>query len=133
MAEFPDPKEGSVFYEDEKAYACLAFHPIVEGHTIVVWKENVEDLNNLTKEDYLHLAAVLYKIRRVLLDAYETTKVYVAYLDEALHVHVHLFPRKEGGEMGFGLLDRPHGELTDLSMIAKLKSLVRSISSDLSN
>ena len=124
MAKFPEPKEGSVFYEDKKTYACLAFHPIVEGHTILAWKEDVEDINDLSEEDYLYLASIVYKVRRCLLGVYGTDKVYVAYLDEFRHVHFHLFPRNPGGEIGFGLMVKPHGELTDLS---KIPALIRAV------
>jgi len=124
VAEFPEPMEGSVFYEDEVTYACLAFHPIRDGHTIIVWKADVEDLNDLSEENHAHLMNVMYKVRKALLIAYGVPKVYVAYLDEALHVHIHLFPRKEGEEMGFGLMARPHGELTDLSMVSILRSFL---------
>lgn len=125
ITEFPEPMKGSVFYNDREVYACLAFHPIVEGHTIVIWKKNIKDLNDLKEDDYLYLMKIVYEVRRVLLDAYRTTKVYVVYLDEACHVHFHLFPRKEGGETGFGLMARPHGELTDLSMVPILQSLLK--------
>lgn len=47
MAKFSDPLEGAVFYEDEKVYACLAFGPKTEGHTIVAWKADIGDLNDL--------------------------------------------------------------------------------------
>ena len=56
MAKLPEPKEGPVFYEDDKVYACLVFEPIVEGHTIVAWKkEHVEDLSHLSATDYQYL------------------------------------------------------------------------------
>ena len=121
MAEFPEPMEGTVFYEDSRAYACLAFEPIAEGHTIVAWKEDVEDISHLSPEDYQHLMEIVQMVRNALLYVYNTPKVYLAYLDEIRHVHWHLFPRKEGGETGFSLLAKPHGELTDLSAIPRLR------------
>lgn len=117
MAKFPEPKEGSVFYEDEKLYAFLAFHPIVSGHSIVAWKTDVEDINDLSVDDYLHFMEIVYKIRKALLEVFNTDKVYLAYLDEARHVHLHLFPRKKDGKIGFELLSQPHGELTDFAEI----------------
>ncbi|MBA7604550.1 hypothetical protein ES703_11675 [subsurface metagenome] len=126
MGEWPEPQEGSVFYEDEKLYACLAFNPIVKGHTIVAWREDVEDLNDLSLEDVLYLTSAIYRIRQALLEVYNIDKVYVCYLDEARHVHFHLFPREKDGEMGFKLLLQPHGELTDkdLSVVPNLRSLL---------
>ena len=123
MEEFPEPMEGSVFYEDDKIYACLAFHPIMEGHTIVVWRKKVRDLTRLNREDCSRLMEVVCKIREALMVVYEVSKVYVAYLDEIQHVHVHLFPRREDGEKGFGVMAQPHGELTDLSIVPRLRIL----------
>jgi diadenosine tetraphosphate (Ap4A) HIT family hydrolase len=49
MGKLPEPKECSIFYEDDRVYACLAFEPIVEGHTIVAWKrEHREDISELS-------------------------------------------------------------------------------------
>lgn len=121
MVKFPEPMEGSVFYEDEFTYACLAFHPIADGHAIIVWKADIEDLNDLSEEDHAYLMSVMYRVRKALLTAYGVPKVYVVYLDEALHVHIHLIPRKEGEERGFSLMVRPHGELNDLSMVSVLR------------
>jgi len=121
VAGFPEPRKGTVFYEDSRVYACLAFEPIVEGHTIVAWKERKRDISHLDTEDYQHLMEIVQMVRNALLVIYDIPKVYVAYLDEVRHVHWHLFPRKEGGETGFSLLAKPHGELTDLSVIPRLQ------------
>ena len=53
MGEFPEPKAGTVFYDDGRVYACFAFEPKVHGHTIVAWKEEVKDLSLLSPEDPL--------------------------------------------------------------------------------
>ena len=125
MGGFPEPKEGSVFYKDERVYACLAFHPIVDGHTIVAVKRNdVDDLGQLSPEEQFHLLQIVFEVvRPALLVCYKTDKVYVAYLDETGHPHFHLFPRKKGEEEGFGLMVKRHGELTDFSMVTQLRSL----------
>ena len=128
MAKFPEPLEGTVFHEDKHVYACLAFHPSKMGHTIVAWKEDVEDLNDLINPvDYGHLMNVVFMVRKALMLYYNVPKVYLAYLDEFRHVHWHLFPRKEGDETGFSFMDKPHGELagTDFSpTVDALRSLM---------
>jgi len=124
VGKLEEPKEGSVFYDDGRVYACLAFAPKVEGHTIVAWKEEVEDLSRLSSENYQHLMNVVNTVRNALLEAFRTTKVYLAYLDETCHVHWHLFPREEDGEKGFDLMVQPSGELTDLSKVSLLSSLL---------
>ena len=122
---FPEPQEGSIFYEDDFVYACLAFDPITEGHTIVVWKNGVFDLNILSPKEYNYLMKKIFRIRKVLMDIYKTDKVYLVYLDEKNYVHWHLFPRKPDGLKGFKLLSQKHGKLTDLSKISLLQKALR--------
>ncbi len=126
MAEFPEPMEESVFYEDEKLYACLGFHKNhVEGKTIIAWKKDIEDLNDLSQEDYQHLMEIVWAVRKALMKAYDTKKVYLAYLDETRHVYWHLFPRKQGGIEGFDLMTLPQEDTPkeDLEMVSSLRSL----------
>jgi len=122
---FDEPKEGTVFYEDKKVRACLAFDPITKGHSILEWKEHFEDLNDLSLEDYNYLMNIVYKVRSVLKEVYNVPRVYIAYLDESHHVHFHFFPRKEDDIKGFQLMccKKPK-ESIDFSMVPKLKSLI---------
>jgi len=88
----PKPFDSAMIYEDKKLYACLANFPIVEGHTVVVWKKNVADLHLLSKKDYQYLMAVVDKIRTAMMKALKVKKVYLVYMDEANQVHWHLVP-----------------------------------------
>ncbi|MFH1841225.1 MAG: HIT domain-containing protein [Candidatus Nealsonbacteria bacterium] len=128
MAEFPDPKERSVFFDNKKLYACLAFHPVVEGHTIVVWKTDVEDLNDLSFSNYQYFMETVYRTRKALLSFFKTDKVYLAYLDEARHVHMHLLPRKKDSQIkGFQLMIQPQKEIADLMNKARLLDTIYSL------
>ena len=119
--DFPEPKEGSVFYEDPWCYACLAFAPKSKEHTIVAWKRHATALNDLTKEEYHHLMEVVRRVWIALSRVYPGARVYVDYWNEAGHVHVHLIPRHAGDEkMGPELLIQPSGNLDDLSKIPLL-------------
>jgi len=125
VCEFPEPKKGTVFYNDKKVRACLAFDPIIKGHSILEWKKHVEDLNDLKLEDYNYLIKFVYKVRFALKKAYNVPKVYVAYLDEACHVHFHFFPRKNTDVSGFYLMCCKKTKVPiDFSIIPKLKSLI---------
>jgi len=125
MGKLPPPKEGSVFYEDDKVYACLAFEPIVEGHTIVAWKkEQVEDSSLLSPEEYQYLMSAVNMVRKALGQFCKAPKVYLAYLDETGDVHWHLFPRKKDDCVkGFILMVQEAGKLEDLSAVPVLQSL----------
>ncbi|MBI5077114.1 HIT domain-containing protein [Candidatus Falkowbacteria bacterium] len=77
----------------KKLYACLANEPIVDGHTVVVWKEKVTDLHLLTRKNYEYLMERVNEIRSAMLKALGVKKVYLLYMDEAKQVHWHLVPR----------------------------------------
>lgn len=126
---FPKPIEGSVFYDNAGIYACLAFNPKVEGHTIVALNNDrdIEDINSLSLSEYLNFMKVVFVVRKALMEVFSTDKVYMAYLDESRHVHIHLFPRKPSSEEGFNLMCKPEGELKDLSKVTLLKSKVQEI------
>ena len=129
---FPEPMEGSIFYENAETYACLAFGPKAEGHTIVAFNNNrdVEDINSLSLSEYLYFMKVVFVVRKALMEVFLTDKVYIAYIDESRHVHIHLFPRRPGmpdDEKGFNLMCKPKGELKDLSKIPLLKSKVQEL------
>ena len=88
---YPPPK--SIIYETELVYVALASYPITKGHTVVVWKNPVEDLGQMNAEDYAYLMLTVDKIRNALMHALKVEKVYLMYMDEVKHVHWHLIPR----------------------------------------
>lgn len=113
------PKKESMIYEDDKVYVCLASHPIVRGHTIVVWKKPVKDLHLLSKEDYEYLMVKVDEVRNALIRTLDLNKVYLIYMDEVGHVHWHLVPRYN--EKGFDIFRHEPTELKDFSLANRIK------------
>lgn len=120
MSDLPEPFDGAIFYEDEQVYACLANYPKTRGHSVVVWKENVDDLHVLSRDDYEHLMDVVDDVRDVLLDVLDLEKVYLVYMDETEHVHWHLVPRYD--EKGFNVLEHDPDELEDFELARSIES-----------
>lgn len=116
---FLKPKTGAVFYENDKLYATLASYPITKGHVVVAWKEDVQDLHLLDKEEYEHLMDVVDEVRNALIKTLGVEKVYLVYMDEAKHVHWHLVPRYN--EEGFNVLTEEPGELEDVTLADEIK------------
>jgi len=115
----PKPYKNAIIYEDKKLYACLANEPIVDGHTVVVWKDKVADLHLLTRENYEYLMERVNEIRNAMLEALGVEKVYLLYMDEAKQVHWHLVPRYS--KMGFeNLLQKPE-KIKDFSLDDKIR------------
>lgn len=119
MDALPAPPKGSIFYEDEKVYACLASKPLTRGHSIVACKEKVTDLHLLGRVDYEHLMDVVDKVRNALMKTLGVDKVYLMYMDEAKHVHWHLVPRYD--EQGFNILAHNPKEITDFGLADEVK------------
>jgi len=117
--DLPKPKDGSIFYQDKKLYACLANYPITKGHVVVIWKKKVSDLHLLNKKDYEHLMDKVDEIRNAILKILKIKKVYLIYMDEAKHVHWHLVPRYN--EKGYDVFKHKPKKLKDINLAKKLK------------
>jgi histidine triad (HIT) family protein len=80
-------------YEDDKTYAFLDIHPNTEGHTLVIPKQEVEFLWDLTDEDYQAVMATCHKVGRRLRDVMKVPYVGVKVIGvDVPHAHVHLLP-----------------------------------------
>lgn len=119
MDQLPPPAEGSIIYEDENLYACLASFPITEGHSIVAWKKEVADLKLLPDRDYDYLMDTVFAVRNALLKTLGVKKVYLVYMDETKHVHWHLIPRYD--KEGFDVFFHKPEETTNFSLAPKIK------------
>ena len=126
-AVLPTPPEEAVFYQDDKLYACLASHPLSDGHCLVVWKAPAADLNMLAMEDYEYLMDKVDEVRGALLKTLGIEKVYLLYMDEAHQVHWHLVPRFE--EKGMTVLEHQPGQLANFSLAERLKTVMDTPSS----
>lgn len=119
MAKLPIPPKESIAYEDKYLYVCLALYPLALGHTVVVWKEDVQDLHDLTCKQYEHLMHAVDLVRDALLKVLKVKKVYLVYMDEMKHVHWHLVPRYN--EKGFDAFAHAPKKTKDFSLAQKLR------------
>jgi diadenosine tetraphosphate (Ap4A) HIT family hydrolase len=122
MGDLPEPFDEAIFYEDDRLYSCLANFPKARGHSVVVWKEDVEDLHLLSRDDYEHLMDKVDEVRDAMLEALGVEKVYLVYMDETEHVHWHLVPRYD--EKGYDVLEHEPGELEDFEPADEIGKLL---------
>lgn len=116
---FPPAPKASIFYEDYVVYAALAYEPLTRGHSVVVWKHDVQDLHLLSEEEYEHLMNVVNQVRDALIEELGVEKVYLMYMDEAQHVHWHLIPRYD--EMGYNVFEHKPRRIKTFPLAKKLK------------
>ena len=95
-------------YEDDHVLAFLDVGPLSEGHTLVIPKERVAMLHELSDDAAAGLGRVLPRLCRAVLAATGATAYNVLQNNGAaahqavLHVHFHIIPRFESSGLEIG-------------------------------
>lgn len=116
----PNPPADSIVFENSKLYVCSALYPITEGHIVVVWKKDTEDIHDLNDEEYDFLMSVVDVARDAQLKILNVEKVYLLYMDEVKHVHWHLVPRYN--EKGFNMFSHNPERANNFPLVVELKN-----------
>ena len=99
-------------YEDDRVLAFLDINPLTRGHTLVIPKEAVATLDQLSDESAAALGRALPRIARAVLAATGTRDFNVLQNNGArahqavFHVHFHIIPKADDGS-GLGLGWKP--------------------------
>ena len=84
---------GEVLSEDARVLVILHEDWAVRGHAMVIWKEHVENVADLTIDDALHFAAVHHRAERALLAVTRADRAILLKLGIATpHLHFHIYP-----------------------------------------
>ncbi|MDX8569565.1 HIT family protein [Elizabethkingia sp. HX XZB] len=79
--------------EDEKHLAFLDVMPLVEGHTLVIPKKEVDLIFDLDSEEFKELFSFAQKVAKKVGAAIPCKRVGVAVIGlEVPHAHIHLVP-----------------------------------------
>lgn len=114
-------------YEDDKTLAFLTIDPVTDGHTLVVPKQQVDELWKLDDDLYHAVMLTVKKVANRLQEIIKPPRVGMALegFGVADHAHVHVFPLQKGLEPTFaehmqsGKSDPDHAALAE--MAARLK------------
>ncbi|SOC79044.1 histidine triad (HIT) family protein [Salinimicrobium sediminis] len=88
--------------EDDRFLAFLDIRPNTKGHTLCIPKEEVNKIFDLDEETYIGLMAFSRKVAKGLEKAISCKRVGMAVVGlEVPHVHVHLIPLNNMGDMNF--------------------------------
>jgi diadenosine tetraphosphate (Ap4A) HIT family hydrolase len=89
-----DPRAaGEMLFEDDRLLVILHDDWAVRGHAMVVWKAHIENVADLTVDEYAHFAAVHHRAERALLDATGVDRAILLKLGIATpHLHLHIYP-----------------------------------------
>ena len=86
-------------YEDEKTIAFLTIEPLIEGHTLVVPKLQIDDFEALPTDDYQALFMTVQKVAERIKQVYSVRKAIVSIMGyEVPHAHVHIMPANAEAE-----------------------------------
>lgn len=88
--------------EDDQYLAFLDAMPLVEGHTLVIPKKEVDFIFDLQSQDYTGLWSFAQKVAKKLEKAYPDKRIAVAVVGlEVPHAHIHLIPIERMEDMNF--------------------------------
>ncbi|NCC98193.1 MAG: HIT family protein [Bacteroidia bacterium] len=97
--------------ETDKYFAFLDINPLVKGHTLVIPKQEVDYMFDLSDEDLAGIHIFAKIIANAIKKAYPCKKVGEAVIGlEVPHAHIHLIPIQKESDM---LFSNPKLKLTD--------------------
>ena len=100
--------------EDENFLAFLDINPLVEGHTLVIPKKEVDYIFDLDSDTYSGLMVFARKVAKAIKSTIDCKRVGVAVLGmEVPHAHIHLVPLRKESDLNFS---NPKIELTNDNM-----------------
>ncbi|HSY47568.1 MAG TPA: HIT family protein [Thermoanaerobaculia bacterium] len=84
---------GELLFEDPRVLVILHEDWAVRGHAMIVWKEHVENVADLTIDEYTHFAAIHHRAERALLAVTGAERAILLKLGIATpHLHLHIYP-----------------------------------------
>lgn len=97
--------------EDDKFFAFLDINPLVKGHTLVIPRQEVDYLFDLSDEDLAAMQVFAKHVAAAIKRAFPCIKVGQAVLGlEVPHAHIHLIPMQSEKDM---LFSNPKLKLSD--------------------
>ena len=114
-------------FEDDKTLAFMDVMPQTDGHTLVIPKENAENIFELSPEGAANLVQVTQKIAGAVKSAMNADGITLMQFNGAAagqtvpHIHFHILPRWEGVP-----LRRHSGEMEKPEKLASFAEKIRS-------
>ena len=107
--------------EDDRFFAFLDINPLVKGHTLVVPKQEVDYIYDLSDEDLGAMHVFAKRVAVAIKKAFPCIKVGQAVLGlEVPHAHIHLVPMQSEKDM---LFSNPKLKLTQEEFAAVAEAI----------
>jgi diadenosine tetraphosphate (Ap4A) HIT family hydrolase len=86
-------ENSEIFFEDEKVFAMLDQDWATKGHVLVVFKEHMLNMSDLSEKDFEHFSSVCKKIEAKLLKTLNLERGIMLKTGLiASHFHFHIYP-----------------------------------------
>ena len=88
--------------EDDRFFAFLDINPLVKGHTLVIPKQEVDYIFDLTDDELASMHVFAKKVALAIQKSFPCKKVGEAVIGlEVPHAHIHLIPIQKESDMIF--------------------------------
>jgi len=85
--------DSDIVFENEKFIAFLDSYPPTKGYTILALKKHIEDISELSEEEYLEFQRILFKISKAIKNAFNPKRICLLNSGGLLtHWHFHIIP-----------------------------------------
>jgi histidine triad (HIT) family protein len=110
--------------ENEEFYAFLDINPLVEGHTLVIPRREVDYIFDMDDDELARYQVFAKRVALAIKKAFPCKKVAQVVLGlEVPHAHIHLAPLNNVGDMSFEhKMTLPKEEMEDIA--AKIRANV---------
>ena len=107
---------GRFVWQDDVCVAFLDVRPLAHGHTLVVPRVEVDQWTDLAPTTVSHLMAVAHRVGRAQKELLAPARIGLMIAGfEVPHVHVHVVPMNEMGDLDFANADsRPDQHALDV-------------------
>lgn len=115
---------GELVFEDASTWVIV--HPdwSPRGHVMVVAKQHVENISDVSPDEWGHIAMLFQRVERIVLALTGAQRAIVMKLGiQTPHLHLHLYPMKDDATRGdvFDAIDGKRGEVSDGAFVAALR------------
>ncbi len=117
-------------YDDELCYVMLHDDRAVTGHAMIVAKRHVQNVADLERDEWLHIANVWRIVERALLDETKRERSIVMKLGiQVQHLHIHLYPVSDTSDRGevFAAIDGKVQETRDPEFADRVREGIRAL------
>ena len=85
-----------IVFEDDMIIAFLDVNPNKPGHTLIILKKHIKDIDDMDDETYLYIFKIAKKIKNILIDKLNCDGIQLCQnngdCQEVKHYHLHLIP-----------------------------------------